>query len=158
MILDGVCFSAFIQFCRVILSRMQEPYCVQSSLDEYCIHCRVLSFLGVYRHPCVSPINVPLLECFNDWGGGDTTIASPGRSPKQPLPGIVLHDPLHSRQACPEFNSCHQGVGQISPRHGLFLCRPLPKRGQICDIPAPPPPIAERLVSTIRSTSYFQDC
>ena len=27
--------------------------------------------------------------------GGDTTISSPGRSPKQPLLGIGLHDPLH---------------------------------------------------------------
>ena len=34
---------------------------------------------------------------------GDTTISSPGRSPKQPLPGIGLHDPLHGRQACPGF-------------------------------------------------------
>ena len=34
-------------------------------------------------------------------GGGDMTIPSPGRSPKQPLPGIGLHDPLHGRQACP---------------------------------------------------------
>ena len=83
-------------------------------------------------------------EYFNDWGGGDTTIPSPWRSPKQSLPGIGLHDPVHSRQACPEFNSFHQGVGEISPRKGIFLCRPLPKRGQICDIPAPPP-IVERL-------------
>ena len=73
-------------------------------------------------------------ECFNDWGGGDTTIPSPGRPPKQPLPGIELHHPLHSRQDCPEFNSFHQEVGQISPREGLFSCRSLPKRGQICDI------------------------
>ena len=43
-------------------------------------------------------------------GGEDTTIPSPGRSPKQPLPGIGLHDPLHGRQACPEFNSVHQGL------------------------------------------------
>ena len=71
-------------------------------------------------------------------GGGDTTIPSPGRSPKQLLPGIGLHDPLHDRQACPEFNSFHQGVGQLSLREGLFSCPPLPKRGQICDIPAPP--------------------
>ena len=28
-------------------------------------------------------------------GGGDTTIPSPGRSPKQSLPGIGLHDPLY---------------------------------------------------------------
>ena len=26
MILDGLCYSALIQFCRVILSRMVEPY------------------------------------------------------------------------------------------------------------------------------------
>ena len=71
-------------------------------------------------------------------GGGDTTIPSPEMASKQSLPGIGLHDPLHGRQACPGFNSSHQGVGQISPREGLFLCRSLPKRGQICDIPAPP--------------------
>ena len=51
-------------------------------------------------------------------GGGDTTIVSSGRSPKQPLPGIGLHDPLHGRQACPKFNSFHEGIGQISPREG----------------------------------------
>ena len=28
-------------------------------------------------------------------GGGDTSIPSPGKSPKQPLSGIQLHDPLH---------------------------------------------------------------
>ena len=72
-------------------------------------------------------------------GGGDTTIPSPGRSPKQPLPGKGLHDPLNGRHACPKFNSFHRGVGQTSPREGVFSCRPLPKRGQICDIPAPPP-------------------
>ena len=35
--------------------------------------------------------------------GGDTTISFPGRSPKQPLPGMRLHDSLHGRQACPKF-------------------------------------------------------
>ena len=72
-------------------------------------------------------------------GGGDTTIPSPGRSPKQPLPGIGLHDPLYGRQACPKCSSFLQRVGQISPREGLFSCRPLSKREHICDIPAPPP-------------------
>ena len=47
--------------------------------------------------------------------GGDTAISSPGRSPKQPLPGIGLRDPLHGRQACPEFIASDQGVGQIYP-------------------------------------------
>ena len=84
------------------------------------------------------------VECFNDWGGGDTTIPSPEMAPKQPLPGTGLHDPLHGRHVCPEFNSFHQGVGQINPPEGLFSCRPLPKRGQVCYIPSPPP-IVERL-------------
>ena len=75
--------------------------------------------------------------------GGDTTIPSPGMARKQPLPGIRLHDALHDRQACPEFNSFHQGVGQMSPSKRLFSCRPLSKRGQVCYIP--PPPIFERL-------------
>ena len=47
--------------------------------------------------------------------GGDTTISSPGRSPKQPLPGLRLHDPLHGRQACPKFIAFDLGVGQICP-------------------------------------------
>ena len=84
-------------------------------------------------------------------GGGDTTILSPGRSPKQPLPSIGLHDPLHDRQACPAFNSFYQGFGQISPHEGLFSCRPFPKRGQICDMPYPPP-IVERLIYAFRCT------
>ena len=81
-------------------------------------------------------------------GGGDTTIPSSGMTPKQPFPGIGLHDPLYGRQACPKVNSFHQGVGQVSPWAMPFSCRPLQKRGQICDIPAPPP-IVERL-QTIR--------
>ena len=48
--------------------------------------------------------------------GGDATISSPGRSPKQLLPGMRLHDPLHGRQACPKFIVFDQGVGQICPR------------------------------------------
>ena len=48
--------------------------------------------------------------------GGGTTISSQGRSPKQPLPGMRLHDPLRGRQACPEFIAFDQGVGQICPR------------------------------------------
>ena len=34
-------------------------------------------------------------------GGGDTTILSPGRVPKHPLPGIGLHDPLHGGKLAP---------------------------------------------------------
>ena len=71
--------------------------------------------------------------------GGDKTISSPERSPKQLLPGIGLHDPLHGRQACPEFIAFDREVGQICPRYELIPCRFLPKREQSCYIPAPPP-------------------
>ena len=71
--------------------------------------------------------------------GGDTTISSPGRSLKQPLQGMILHDPLHGQQACPELIAFDQGVGQICIRWGLLSCRFLPKRRKICYIPAPPP-------------------
>ena len=59
MIIDGVCYYVFIQFCRVILSRMVEPYCIQSSIDLLRSFMRrvpwvVLSSLGVYRHPVFS--------------------------------------------------------------------------------------------------------
>ena len=74
---------------------------------------------------CPFPSSSPF-ESFNDWGGGDKTNPSPGRSPKQPLPGIGLYDPLYGRQAYPELNSFHQEVGQISTREELFSCYPRP--------------------------------
>ena len=36
-------------------------------------------------------------DCFNDWGGRAYDDSVPGRSLKQYLPGIGLHDPLHGR-------------------------------------------------------------
>ena len=80
--------------------------------------------------------------------GGDTTIPSPGRSPKQPLPGIGLNDPLQGRQACPECNSFYQRVGKICRWQGLFSCPPFLKRGQFCYIPAPPQ-IVEQVQTTL---------
>ena len=47
--------------------------------------------------------------------GGETTISSPGRSPKQPLPGMRRHDPLHGRQACPEFIAFDRGLVKHVP-------------------------------------------
>ena len=35
MILDGVGYSAFIQFCKVMLSRMVEPYSSKSSIGLF---------------------------------------------------------------------------------------------------------------------------
>ena len=89
-------------------------------------------------------------------GGRDTTIPFPWRSPKRSLLGTGLHDPLHGRQVCPESNTFHQGVGQTSPREGLFSCRPLTKRGQICDISAPVP-IVEQLEHFLYNLSPGQN-
>ena len=94
--------------------------------------------LGEGNTQCVSTSKRRRPSCSTIGKVGDTTIPPPGWSPKQPLPGIGLHDPLHGWQACPEFTSFHQGVGQICLREGLFSCRPLPKRGQIYDVPDPP--------------------
>ena len=52
--------------------------------------------------------------------GRDTTNSSPGRIPKQPLPGIGLNDPLHGRQACPEFIAFDQGLVKYVPGRGYF--------------------------------------
>ena len=69
-------------------------------------------------------------ESFNDWGDGDTTIPSPGWSPKQHLPGIGLHDLLHDRRACPDFNSFYQGrlVKYVPGRPGRDYFRAIPSQ------------------------------
>ena len=92
----------------------------------------------VSRTSPASPLRILKTSRSTIGGVGDTTIPSPGWSTKQPLPLIGLRDPQHGRQACPKSTSFHQGVDQICPREGLFSCRSLPKRGQICDIPDPP--------------------
>ena len=38
-------------------------------------------------------------------GGGDSKIRSPGISPKKPLSGMELRDPLYGRQGFPESKS-----------------------------------------------------
>ena len=88
-------------------------------------------------HPTVS--TAACQERFNDWVGRGYDDFVPGKSPKQPLPGMRLHDSLHDRHAYPEFIACDQWVGPICPWEGLFLCHFLPKRGQICYVLAPPP-------------------
>ena len=81
--------------------------------------------------------------------GGDTTFSSQGRSPKPPLQGIGLHDPLHGRQACPKLISFDQGVwSNMSPVEAIFMPF-LPKTGTNL---LPPPPIVERLAYPTRPT------
>ena len=84
---------------------------------------------NIQSHAQNHTTNTTLTSVSTIGGGRDTTISSPGRSPKQPFPGIGLHDSLHGRQACPEFSSFHQEVGKTSPREGLFSCCSFPKTG-----------------------------
>ena len=66
---------------------------------------------GGASEPKVPPVEESLRRSPTIGEGGDTTISSPGRSPKQHLPGIGLHDPLHGRQTCPEFIAFdHRGL------------------------------------------------
>ena len=51
-------------------------------------------------------------------------ILSPGRSPKQPLPKMRLHDPLHYRQACPEFIAFDQVLVKYVPGRDYFRAVP----------------------------------
>ena len=91
--------------------------------------------------------------------GGDTTISSPGRSPKQHLPGMRLHDPLHSRQACSKFIAFDQVVGQYVSSRGRFRTVPS-QNGDKTFIP-PPLPIVERVWSGCESTrtaAYLEMC
>ena len=90
--------------------------------------------------------------CHNYFGGnpregrgstigedGDTTISSPGRSPKQPLAGIELHDPLHGWQACPEFITFDQGLVKYVPGRDYFRAVSY-QNGDKFVTPPPPPP------------------
>ena len=58
-------------------------------------------------------------ESFNDWGG-DWTIPSPGRSPKQPRLGIGLHDPLYGRQALSNSTHFTRGLVKCVPKMRYF--------------------------------------
>ena len=55
--------------------------------------------------------------CSTNGEGRGFDDSVPGEVSKiAPSGGIGLHDSLHGRQACPEFNSFKQGGGQIYPR------------------------------------------
>ena len=88
-------------------------------------------------------ILVTKTSCSTIGEGGDTTFPSPGRSPKHPLPGIGLHDPLHGRQACPESNSFHRGLVKYVPGRCYF--RTVPSQDGDEFVTSPPPSIVERV-------------
>ena len=60
-------------------------------------------------------------EGFNDWRGRVYDDFVPGEVTKQSLPGIELHDPLHGRQACPEFIAFDQGLVKYVPGRS-YIC------------------------------------
>ena len=84
-------------------------------------------------------------ECFNDWGGRGYDDSVPGEVIKTTPSGIGLYHPLHGRQNCLEFSSFHQRGGSNKSPGGANFVPSLPRWGQICDIP-PPPPIVEVLI------------
>ena len=76
-------------------------------------------------------------ESFNDWGGRGYDDCVPGEITKTDPSGIGLHDPLHGRQACSEFNPFHQGVRNMSPGGANFVQFP-PKTETNLRHPRPP--------------------
>ena len=57
--------------------------------------------------------------------GGDTTIPSPGRSPKQPLPGIGLHNPLYMvGKLAPSSTHFTRGLVKYVPGRDYFRAVP----------------------------------
>ena len=95
-----------------------------------------------------------MLESFNDWGGAGIRDSVPGRSPKNHLPGIGLHDPLHGRQACPEIDSFHQGLVNNVPGRGYFRVVPTQNGDKFATFPTS---LVERLVREARPSHEF-DC
>ena len=71
---------------------------------------------------------------------GDTTISSPGRSSKQPLPGMRLHDPLCSASLPQIHRISPGGWSNLSPVGDIFVPFPL-KTG--ANMLHPLPPIVE---------------
>ena len=87
------------------------------------------------------------LHILNDWGRRGYDDSVPGEVTKKNLPGIGLHDPVHGRQPCPEFNSFHQWVSKKVPSRGYF--RAVSYQNGDTFVTSPPPPIVERFITAI---------
>ena len=70
-------------------------------------------------------------------GGGDTTIPSPGRSPKQPLPGIGLRHPHMVGKLAPNSTHFTRGLVEYIPDRGSF--RAVPSQNGDNFFTSPPP-------------------
>ena len=83
-------------------------------------------------------------------------ISSPGRSPKQSLPGIGLHDTLHGRQACPEFTHLTRGLVKYVPGRDYF--RAVSSQNGDKFVTSPPrPPIVKRVGALYRERFVAED-
>ena len=71
--------------------------------------------------------------------GGDTTISSPGSSPKQPLPWIGLHDPYMVGRLAPNSSHLTRGLFKYVPGRGFFRFVSS-QNGDKFVTPPPPPP------------------
>ena len=94
----------------------------------------------------------PELSVLTIGGGGDTTIPSPGRSPKQPLSGIELRPPTWSASLLRIQLISPGSWSNISPVGDLFVPSP-PKTGTKLLHPLPPS-IVERV--SWRSSNHHQ--
>ena len=124
------CYVSFSYFCFHVGSAALRPIVLRYSCASTatCIYLATLCVLfglllcRLFGYIAYSEYCLPFISVRRSTVGesGDTTVPSPGRSPKESLWGVGLNDPLHGRQACPEINSFRQGVGQICPRDGQF--------------------------------------
>ena len=120
--------SCFGNRCTLSLPLLCGPYVLPVFIITYVpwLLCPFADGKNTHRTSMMVGRTLPIwVESVSTIGRGrGTTVPSPGRSSKQPLPGIGLHDPLLGRQACAEFNLFHQRVGQMSPRWGFFRAVP----------------------------------
>ena len=75
-------------------------------------------------------------------------ISSPRRSPKYPLPGMRLHDPLHGRRHAPNSSHLTRELVKYVSSRGYFRTVPSQNGNKNVTSP-PPPPIAERVPGKI---------
>ena len=92
-------------------------------------------------------------ECFNDWGGRGYDDSVPVEVTKKKPSGDRTTSSPHGRQACPEFNSFRQGVGQICSRRGYF--RAVPSKNGDQNVTSPPPSIVERVRQMLFSLCFW---
>ena len=83
-------------------------------------------------------------------GGGDTTIPSPGMSPKQPLPGIGLRHPHMVGKLAPNSTHFTKGLVNYIPGRRSFRAVPSQNGDKFVSSPPPPQSLNRSSVRTVR--------